>query len=325
MTAPSLDLKENKCNSHPCGYGHFFLGRIQRDGRWETVYRRRKCKKWSCPECGPIRAKALQRAVALRAREHGLSRLLTLTLDPRKLEGKRPTRHLMAVWRKFRVYLQRELGQSVSFIWVLEFHKSGRPHLHVLVNRFIRQGWISSAWDRLGGGRIVDIRHVADLDKVGWYLGKYLSKDAMLRAPRGARRYGTSRDIRLFEREREGSWVLVDADMEVMLRCNAGRAHQVVREEDGRLLEFTVADRHPLLPEEVDPRSVVVRGRDEAPLPPDLRPHADLFEDWIVWRDRTDEEGCGVRQGVEQGAAGRGVLDSGPEKAAEGLRKEGAA
>ena len=89
------------------------------------------------------------------AKEHVLSRLMTLTLDLRKCaEGEDLVARIRDVWRKFRVYLKRKHGQPVKYIAVVERQKSGVPHLHVLVDRFIPQKWISSAWSRLGGGRI---------------------------------------------------------------------------------------------------------------------------------------------------------------------------
>ncbi len=100
------------------------------------------------------------------------------------------------IWNKFREYLRREYGRAPSFIAVLEFTKAGLPHLHVLLDRWIDQGWISRTWDRLGGGRICFIKQVKVVH-VARYLSKYLSKELLL-APKGSRRLTSSRSIKLF-------------------------------------------------------------------------------------------------------------------------------
>jgi hypothetical protein len=131
----------------------------------------------------------------------GLKYFLTLTLDPSKLQfmddpaGAVP--HLRKVWNKFREYLRREFGVAPTFIVVLEFTKGGVPHLHVLLDRYLDQRWISKTWDTLGGGRICDVRRVT-LDKITRYLSKYLTKELLLSAPKGTRRLSTSRNIKLF-------------------------------------------------------------------------------------------------------------------------------
>jgi hypothetical protein len=104
------------------------------------------------------------------------------------------------VWAKFRVYLKRKLQERVEYIAVMEYHKNGMPHLHALLNQYIPQPWIKSAWSRLGGGTIVDIRKLVDGENIGRYLAKYMSKDVILSAPKGTRRFMTSRGIKLLKR-----------------------------------------------------------------------------------------------------------------------------
>jgi len=85
------------------------------------------------------------------------------------------------VFNKFRVSLLRKFKCTVNYIAILEFHKSGIPHLHVLIDRFIAQRWISEAWSALGGGGIVDIRFV-DVHRISHYLAKYLTKELLMSA-----------------------------------------------------------------------------------------------------------------------------------------------
>ena len=201
MARSSLVYNKHNCNT-TCG-SVCVSGDVVVNGRRMRGYARLMCKSWNCPVCGPRKAYRLRKSIEEWSREHDLTRLLTLTLDPRKL-GREVVaeRYIKQVWAKFRVYLKRKLGRSVEYIAVMEYHKSGVPHLHALVSEYIPQRWISNAWSRLGGGAIVHIERVMDGGNIGRYLAKYLSKNVMLSVPKGARRYMTSRGIRLWRQYR---------------------------------------------------------------------------------------------------------------------------
>jgi hypothetical protein len=175
------------------------------DGSEKAI--RGDCKTWVCEYCGPRKAWRYKQAIRAIAERHSLTRFLTLTLDPSKIEGD-PVRYLRRVFNKFRVSLLRKFGCSVTYIAILEFHKSGIPHLHVLINRFILQRWISESWSALGGGEIVDIRFV-DVHRISHYLAKYLTKELLMSAPLRSRRVTTSRSIHLLEKKAsETKWVM---------------------------------------------------------------------------------------------------------------------
>lgn len=133
-------------------------------------------------------------------------------MDPKKLgavSNKMAVKHLRECFNKFRIYLKRQYGGAPSYICVLEFTQAGRPHLHILFDRYISQKWISSTWDRLGGGRIVFIKQVT-VQKVSSYLSKYLTKELLLSAPKGTRRITTARSIKLFPKFESGiAWELL--------------------------------------------------------------------------------------------------------------------
>lgn len=203
--------------------------RLERYRRWKWFNRETgvlkpfRCRAWACNAkagkdqvcqegwigCGVVKAKKLRKIMARTARLHNLTRLATLTLNPQKIQKKNPERYLLQVWRKMRIYLYRRYGQKFQYLWVKEQGKSQLHwHLHVLVNRYIPQAWLSSAWSQLGGGRVVDIRFV-DVQRVSVYISKYLSK-AVAQEYRG-RRYGASRGLLVTEKEKdpESPWVLV--------------------------------------------------------------------------------------------------------------------
>src|SRR5512146_587969 len=124
MTAspPSLDSKKDNCNS-TCGRV-VVEGTVAEGEETRKCAVRMRCKRWRCLACGPRMARELSRAIGIQAKAHGLDRLLTLTLDPSKLEpGQDPYTVIRKVWAKFRVYLRRKTGERVKFIQVIEQHK----------------------------------------------------------------------------------------------------------------------------------------------------------------------------------------------------------
>lgn len=218
------------------------MGVIERNGKEVYAYAGIVCKCWNCSYCGPRRAWRFCRRVAEVGKERGLNRLMTLTLDPSKLgAGSVKPGAVWEVWRKFRVYLRRRSGVTLSYVAVLELQKSGVPHLHVLVDQFIPQAWISERWEALGGGRIVDIRKVRDFKKVARYLGKYLAKGFGKRELYRARRYSCSRNIKLGE-EKGPRWKRfreLQCGIEV-IRDGARRGVvEEFRDAEGRVTFFT--------------------------------------------------------------------------------------
>lgn len=88
--------------------------------------------------------------------------------------------------------------------------------MHILVDRYIPQAWISEAWQAVGGGKIVFITQV-DIHRVGVYLSKYLTKELLLAdLTKRQRRYSTSRDITLFVQVRSGDWTVIKAPLEFL-------------------------------------------------------------------------------------------------------------
>jgi hypothetical protein len=181
--------------SKHCGKFSF---RGQTPGRSETRFHRANCKCWNCSFCGPRKEKRYRHAIRTIAEKLQLRRFISLTLDPKKVEGD-PVRYLNALWAAMRVYLKRKFGVAPQYIRILEFQKNGNPHLHILIDRYIRQAWLKEAWTNLGGGWSVDIRYV-DVHRISNYLSKYLTKSLRSSAPLRSRRVTSSRGIKLLEK-----------------------------------------------------------------------------------------------------------------------------
>jgi hypothetical protein len=177
------------------GCGRWTLQGLTSSG--EVHCRRLYCKTWTCSRCGPKRAKRTRCAIAAHAKEKHLNKFLTLTLDPEKLRGVQATKYLKHCLHKFMTICRRRYGSQVSYICVLEYHKNGNPHLHIVLDRYIDQTWIQEKWHAVGGGwvfiKLVQARKIAN------YLSPYLSKEMLTSpAPKGSRRVTTSRNIKLF-------------------------------------------------------------------------------------------------------------------------------
>jgi len=222
-----------------------YCGRFTLAGQHRTTqqiqFQRLNCKSWGCSHCGPRRAKRYRHAIRATAERLKLQRFVTLTLDTARIEGD-PVIYLRTTFNKLRTYLRRKCGTAPQYVAVLEFHENGKPHLHILIDRYIEQAWLSSAWDAVGGGRIVDIRFV-DIHRVSRYLAKYLTVDLLLSAPRGVRRVTCSRGIVLLERSHDNrSWRLLRT---TITHLYSRLFHLVVSlqyDEDGILTAFVVSN-----------------------------------------------------------------------------------
>ena len=214
----SLDYVQLNCNKSYSGWGY-----VNRETRERIPFR---CKSWRCLACRPRKARRLRHKIGVWAEKMQLTRLMTLTLDPQQVQGD-PHAYLSEVWRKFRVCLARQYGSRVTFIWIMELQRSGTPHLHVLVDRFVHQAWASRTWAALGGGIIVDVRYV-DIQRVKAYLAKYLTKPwEQMAIPARKRRCSASQDICLSRSPDEES----EGATQSAWRLWAGRGFVISRAE----------------------------------------------------------------------------------------------
>lgn len=221
------------------------LGRNRNCGIWTVTgwdgerqrFHRVNCKTWGCSYCGPRKAKRYKFLIGQLAEREQLTRFVTLTLDPSLIEGD-SVRYLRGVFNKFRLYLRRKYGIPVKYIAVLEFHKSGIAHLHLLVDRFIPWDWIRESWSALGGGRMVRIEYV-DVHRIARYLSKYLTKELLLSAPKRSRRVTTSRSLRLIgKKDAETGWALLKVSIFHLYSRLFAIAEAIQLDGDGFLESF---------------------------------------------------------------------------------------
>ena len=222
--------------------GHMSLRGVPKaHGGGATRFARINCDCWNCKRCGPKKANRYRFAICDLAERKRLNILLTLTLDPKKLNGANSTRYINRVFAHFRTYLKRRLKRSPTYVRVLEFQKNGNAHLHLLLHDYVAQAWISEAWSQLGGGRVVDIRRVS-MRRVSHYLSKYLTKDLILSAPKGARRVTTSRDLTLNpKRISDHVWTLLRTTITRLYEIHWRDAINVRWDGEGNVVGFDLA------------------------------------------------------------------------------------
>ena len=225
----SLDSKRTNRNRW-CG-----LWSLEGDLQDRKHYSRLRCKGWKCSRCGPRKLKQIRRGIREEATQRNLSRFLTLTLNPRCCAPEDSISKVRRCWNMFRTYLARRHQTSISFIAVVELQRTGYAHLHVLLDRYIEQPWIKEAWQAVGGGKIVDIRHV-DVHRIGAYMAKYLTKEILLAdfKPR-QRRYSTSRDITLISKTPSGKWVIRKVPIEFLFTLRRGKLIEAFLDQQGAL------------------------------------------------------------------------------------------
>lgn len=192
-----------------------------RDGEEEAPTAEYRCGSWECYCCGyRMRMNLVEEIDRICGSNPEMRRLLTLTLDPEKAPDDDDEKHayLTRRWNALRTELNDAYG-DISYIWVREEGEESddpHPHLHIIVDRYLPQSWLSSTWSQLGGGEVVDIRRIDRVEQAAHYIGKYLTKNALSGLPDGIRRYGSSQDITLNVRgdkgETERDWSLMMDD-----------------------------------------------------------------------------------------------------------------
>jgi hypothetical protein len=189
---------------------------------------RLRCKMWNCAYCARLNAEQwrdhISKAIARfdQNPDNGLWLFVTITAHRRAHAAHRTIQNILTGWPRLRKRLAREFG-GFSFVRVLERHKSGAYHMHLLMRvkglyvtrddfRSQRDGkvryrgrhyrTIKQHAVECGMGYMVDVsplvnEHLAPAPAlvVARYITKYMTKHAARDFPPKVRRIVTSRDI----------------------------------------------------------------------------------------------------------------------------------
>lgn len=192
-----------------------------------------RCKCWHCRDCGPMRCRELR----WKARSANPSIFLTLTI--RKGTYATPdeqAREFAKGWRMLRQYLMRELGWSkLAFLCVIEKHKSGWPHMHLLIrSKYIPHQLIRAFWIKRFNSPIIDIKQITSKAMAAVYISKYMAKDPQKYD--GTKRYWCSQDWDLIKKEKEQKAKDLDVFYEIALAKPGSIA--VFAYQDGAHIEW---------------------------------------------------------------------------------------
>lgn len=160
-----------------------------------------RCGSWCCYCCAHrMRMNLIEDLERLVDERPEMRRLLTLTVDgdmPGVPSGKEKRHeYITKRFNALRTELNDNFG-DLSYVWIRhEGDENGRPHLHLLVDRYLPQATISKMAQSIGLGEVVDIRRV-NARNAAHYLTSYLGKGALANLPKGLQRYGSSSDISL--------------------------------------------------------------------------------------------------------------------------------
>lgn len=144
--------------------------------RFEGILAPIRCKRWTCPTCAEInRGRVIAIAKAAKPRA-----LLTLTVSSTKYpDVSDAAEALKKGLRLLRLRLKRhEKLRNFEFLAVFEKHKSGHPHLHLLIKGdYIPWQWLKRVWRETTGATRIDIRKIKTIGQAAMYCAKYIGKD----------------------------------------------------------------------------------------------------------------------------------------------------
>jgi hypothetical protein len=145
----------------------------------------------------------------------------------------------------------RKLYGVIEYACILETHKNGNPHWHVLARcAFIPQKEIQRIWKELTGSWIVGIEKIRHQRKMGKYLTNYVLKEKHVPTEeRLGRIVSFSRNylspIRVTPSNDEWSWFRDKAPIEIVLASYEGFLKSITIGENGEVLATTEPNERP--------------------------------------------------------------------------------
>ncbi len=133
----------------------------------------RKCHSRFCPDCSWRRRKQLIEKMKYFQSRHGCIKM-ELTFDDSAPDPYLNPRYYSETWDRFIKRLRR-VYPSIKYFRVVELTKSGRPHFHILLDRFVSHEWVTENFPAVGGAKINWEKWI-DKQNVFSYITKYITK-----------------------------------------------------------------------------------------------------------------------------------------------------
>lgn len=130
------------------------------------------CKSWDCPTCRPIKARWLRDQMSEYFKDDSIY-LLTLTYF-QSSSKESVWKNLGKTWNRLITYIHKN-HKKLKFIRIVEPHKSGYPHLHVIVDQYIDVSTDLKLLTNQGFGWNMSLTKIS-IDAAKCYVTKYLTK-----------------------------------------------------------------------------------------------------------------------------------------------------
>lgn len=137
-----------------CGTKYIMLEAHDLLGREQLIVPQ-MCSSNYCPACR-IKLLLKIRKALFRSLKGKSWRLVTLTFTPQHLDKVTLLKAVATSFRRLSIRLRKKFP-GVQYVRTLEIHKSGNPHLHMIIDRYVPIAWLQLNWNKCGGG-IADIR-----------------------------------------------------------------------------------------------------------------------------------------------------------------------
>ena len=134
---------------------------------------RMMCDRWECPHCGPIKAKRLRRKMYRNWGDKTMRHLM-LSCNASAWDADTAYKQISDAWDILLKRLRRQWPR-LTFFKALEFTAAGYPHLHILLDTYVPQHYLSRAWSQLFRSPYVYIKSVGTVSAVR-YVTAYASK-----------------------------------------------------------------------------------------------------------------------------------------------------
>ena len=179
MSTATIDLPTQTDPLHSeqlCGLGTII---IWNPDKQEYMLMQAPCKSWTCPICGPRKAKVW--AAKLHAGRPWLAMTLTAKYEVWKTP-KTEARRQKKAFAKLVMKIRKRFG-FFEYAAVWELQQNGMPHIHILARApYIPHDWLRRTWCNLTGAFMVDVHRVGRLDYETHHSTKSLGQPALLRA-----------------------------------------------------------------------------------------------------------------------------------------------
>ncbi|HUV35641.1 MAG TPA: hypothetical protein VMX58_01735 [Patescibacteria group bacterium] len=116
------------------------------------------------------------------------------------------------------------------------------PHLHIFVDRFIPQRWVSRKWNKIGGGKITHIRKLreSELSNRVDYVLKHFNTWDRYNLPIGTRRYGSSKGLLKKQDSISSDWDFTCGTIDELYEKYREEVVEEKRDEFENLISFSI-------------------------------------------------------------------------------------